>query len=161
MDLHKPVTALVYHLIGPWWERHLNMQIIQKLWINLIHKCLTTVVLLLKEFSIYPHVSRKPEVQYVRRYAHFLLVDDSEVISDYSAAWDNTQLLQGNKNDTHNNHEESEKQAKANVHFLNKDFCFWLAVANTDMAFLLTTSIHCDCSIGVSLLNMVVWYWKW
>ncbi len=30
VNLHKPVTALLYHLIGPQLQRHLNMQIIQK-----------------------------------------------------------------------------------------------------------------------------------
>lgn len=52
MNLHKPVTAALYHLIGPWWERHLNMQIIQKVWINFTHKCLKSLALLYKEFSI-------------------------------------------------------------------------------------------------------------
>lgn len=30
MNLHKPLTAQVYHLIGPWCERHLHWQTMQK-----------------------------------------------------------------------------------------------------------------------------------
>lgn len=31
MNLHKPLTAQVYHLIGPRCERHLNWQTMQKI----------------------------------------------------------------------------------------------------------------------------------
>lgn len=31
MNLHKPLTAQVYHLIGPRCERHLNWQTMQKM----------------------------------------------------------------------------------------------------------------------------------
>lgn len=49
----------------------------------------------------------------MRRYASFILgVDDSEVIIDYPAAWDNAELRQGNKKDTHNNHKERRKHAQ-------------------------------------------------
>lgn len=86
--LHKPVTAALYHLIGPWWERHLNMQIIQKPWINFTHKCLKSLALLLKEFSISSAAAKKRSQKFSmwgERDTGY--VNDSGVLIDSPATW--------------------------------------------------------------------------
>lgn len=93
-NLHKPVTAALYHLIGPWWERHLNMQIIQKLWINFTHKCLKSLALLLKEFSISSTEAKKSQKFSMWGERDTVYANDSGVCIDSPATVDKSEIKQ-------------------------------------------------------------------